>query len=257
MPEPMVDNKLWIRRFHPSPERTVRLVCFPHAGGSASFFFPVSEALSGSIEVLAVQYPGRQDRRAEPGIDDIGALAEEIYLALMPWTDLPLAFFGHSMGAVLAFEVAHRLEDRDGIVLAGLFPSGRRAPSRYRDENIHSGNVNEILDELRLLSGTDATLLGDEQLLHMILPALRSDYKAIETYRCAPGLTIRSPIKVLVGEDDVKTTIDEARDWVRHTTGKFDIRIFPGGHFYLNTHQSAVINTITNYLLNVPNVQAE
>ncbi|OZM70205.1 thioesterase [Amycolatopsis antarctica] len=252
MSVPTADNALWIRRFHPSPDPAVRLVCFPHAGGSASFFFPVSKALSGSMEVLAVQYPGRQDRRTAPCIDNIEALAEEIYTVMRPWTDSPLAFFGHSMGAVLAFEVARRLEDRDGVELVGLFASGRRAPSRHRDEYVHTRDDNGIIAELRQLSGTDAALLGDEELLRMILPAIRSDYKAIETYRCDATATIRSPINVMVGDDDAKTTLDEARDWARHTTGEFDIRVFPGGHFYLSNHQAEVIDAISDYVRDVP-----
>ncbi|QDP83537.1 thioesterase [Nocardia otitidiscaviarum] len=261
MAEPTADNALWIRRPHPASAPAIRLVCFPHAGGSASFFFPVSAALSGAdsraVEVLAVQYPGRQDRRLDPCIDDIGALAEQIYAALTPWTDIPLAFFGHSMGAILAFEVARLLEERDGVVLAMLFASGRRAPSRHRDEHVHTGDDNAIVAELRSLSGTDSTLLGDEEILRMILPAIRSDYKAIETYRCAPGATVRSPITVLVGDDDAKTTVDEARDWARHTTASCETLIFSGGHFYLTTHRTAVLDTITKTLLSVSGPRAE
>ncbi|MBF6330396.1 thioesterase II family protein [Nocardia transvalensis] len=261
MAEPTVGNAPWIRRPHPASAPTIRLVCFPHAGGSASFFFPVSAALSGSnsgaVEVLAVQYPGRQDRRLDPCIDDVGALAEQIYAALTPWTDIPLAFFGHSMGAILAFEVARLLEERDGVVLTMLFASGRRAPSRHRDEHVHTGDDNAIVAELRSLSGTDSTLLGDEEILRMILPAIRSDYKAIETYRCAPGATVRSPITVLVGDDDAKTTVDEARDWARHTTAACETLVFSGGHFYLTAHRTAVLDTITKTLLSVSGPRAE
>ncbi|MFI6173848.1 thioesterase II family protein [Nocardia sp. NPDC051052] len=255
MAKPTVDNALWIRRPHPAAAPTIRLVCFPHAGGSASFFFPVSVALSGSgsgpVEVLAVQYPGRQDRRLDPCIDDIGALAEQIYAALRPWTDLPLAFFGHSMGAILAFEVARLLEERDGIVLAMLFASGRRAPSRHRDEDVHTRDDDALVAELRQLSGTDDALLGDEELLRMILPAMRSDYRAIETYRSVPGATVRCPITVLVGDDDAKSTVAEARDWAGHTTSGCETRVFTGGHFYLTAHRAAVIETISESLLRV------
>ncbi|MFF3226934.1 thioesterase II family protein [Nocardia suismassiliense] len=248
MSEPMVDTDRWIRRFRPTPAPTIRLVCFPHAGGSASFYFPMSAALPETVDVLAVQYPGRQDRRTDPCVEDIGTLAERIYRAVRPWTDVPTAFFGHSMGAILAFEVAHRLE-RDGGVLDRLFASGRRAPSRHRDERVHLGDDETVVNELRRLDGTDTALLDDEEVRRMILPAIRGDYKAIETYRCPPGRILRSPITALVGDDDEKTTLDEAHDWARHTTAAFDLCVFPGGHFYLIEQREAVLDRIARQLL--------
>ena len=129
-------SDLWLRRFHPAADAPVRLVCFPHAGGSASFYFPGSAALADGCDVSALQYPGRQDRRHEPNVDDIGVLADRIAPVLEPLFDRPVVFFGHSMGAVLAFEVARRLEAR-GHEPALLFASGRRAPSTVREENVH------------------------------------------------------------------------------------------------------------------------
>src|SRR5687767_15700848 len=100
------DDGLWIRQYHPAPGSPIRLVCLPHAGGSASFYFPVSRSLSPEVDVLAVQYPGRQDRRHEPMVADIPALSRLVADELAGWLDKPLALFGHSMGASLAFEVA-------------------------------------------------------------------------------------------------------------------------------------------------------
>jgi pyochelin biosynthetic protein PchC len=239
------DNAIWIRRFHRAPDSSVRLVCMPHAGGSASFFYPVSKALAPDLEVLCVQYPGRQDRRHEPNIGSIGELADRVYEALCPWSDRPMAFFGHSMGAILAFEVALRIGQQADLELTHLFASGRRAPSRYRNEQVHLRDDRGIVDEIRSLSGTETAILGDIETLNMILPAVRSDYKAIETYRHQPGAVLDVPVTVLTGDQDQMTSLEEAGAWSEHTTGPFDLKVFPGGHFYLVNHSAEVIDAIS------------
>jgi pyochelin biosynthesis protein PchC len=238
----------WIRRFHPPADDATRLVCLPHAGGSASFYFPVSTALSPRLEVLAVQYPGRQDRRLDPVIDDVHVLADQVSAALEPYTDRPLALFGHSMGATLAYEVALRLEERGDRPVAHLFASGRRAPSRYRDEDVHRRGDAALVAELRLLNGTETALLDDPELREMVMPSIRGDYRAIETYRHRPGRVLRAPVTAITGDDDPKTSIDEARAWAGHTTGPFRLEILPGGHFYLIARAAQVLRIVSDAL---------
>jgi surfactin synthase thioesterase subunit len=246
MTESVIDSGLWVRGFHPADTGAVRLVCFPHAGGSASFFFPVSRALSPALEVLAVQYPGRQDRRTEICIDNIPELADQVYEALRPFADRPLAFFGHSMGATVAFEVAARFERDGGPALAALIVSGRRAPSRTRVENVHRRDDAGVLEELRKLGGTDTEIFDDEEVVRMILPALRADYQAVETYRYQAGPKLSCPISAFVGDRDPRVTLDEAAAWSEHTTGGFDSQIFDGGHFYLIKHQADVVEAVAS-----------
>jgi pyochelin biosynthetic protein PchC len=240
-------DDLWIRRYHPAPDSDTVLVCFPHAGGSATFYFPVARALSPRFDVLAVQYPGRQDRWSEPCVDDLPALAEQILPQLLPWSGRRLALFGHSMGATVAFEVA-RLLERSGTVPAALFASARRAPSRHRDESVHQRDDEALIREIKELNGTNSAVLGEEELMRMILPTIRSDFRAAETYRFQGEQTLNCPITALVGKDDPKATVDEADAWREHTTGEFVLKVFTGGHFYLAEQQEAVLKLIAEQL---------
>ncbi|WP_457031914.1 thioesterase II family protein [Kitasatospora sp. P5_F3] len=242
-----VESGAWTRRFHPAPEAPTRLVCFPHAGGSATYYFPVSRALSPGLDVVSIQYPGRQDRRHEPGVDSVDRLADLVVEELGDWLDRPLALFGHSLGATLAFEVAKRLERR-GVVPVALFASGRRAPSRHRPGRVHLYGDAELIANLKKMSGTDAQVLGDDEMLQMIMPAIRSDYKAAETYQYRPGPKLSCPIIALTGDEDPEVNLEEARAWSEHTTAGFEMQVFQGGHFYLNQHAPAVLRAITTQL---------
>lgn len=234
---------MWMRGFHQAPESRTRLLCLPHAGGSASFYFPVSAALSPDVEVMAVQYPGRQERRSEPAVGTVADLADRVHAVVSELDDRPLAIFGHSMGAILGFELARRLE-ADGRPPAVLFASGRRGPGTHRTESVHLRDDEGLVAELKSLSGTNTALLGDEEILRMILPAIRNDYRAIETYERPPGAPLGVPIVALIGDDDPKSSVEEAKAWAEETTGDFSMRVFPGGHFYLAGQQKAVLEEI-------------
>lgn len=240
---PPLDTDRWIRRFHRGPDGAPRLVCFPYAGGAANYFFGFSAALRRDVEVLAVQYPGRQDRLAEPLVDDVAVLADRIIAALGEWADRPTAFFGHSMGAVVAYEVARRGKQY-GSDLAHLHVSGRRAPSRVRDTAVHRRDDEGLREEVAELGGPSVELLAHPELGPLLLPPIRNDYKAIEKYRHSPGPLLTCPITALIGDADPVVTPDEASAWAEHTTGPFELRVFAGGHFYLADHQRQVIDII-------------
>jgi surfactin synthase thioesterase subunit len=242
----MPDDSVWCRRYRPARNAGARLVCLPHAGGSAPFFLPVAAALAPGVDVVAIQYPGRQDRRTERPIDDIAVLADQTYDVLRRQSEMPLSFFGHSMGAILAFEVTLRME-ADGHGPARIFASGRRAPSAWRDEKVHLFDDAGILDEVRKLNGTASSLLGDDELMRAALPALRADYQAIEMYRCAPGASVKCPITVFTGDSDPKTTLDEASAWAQHTSAAFDLQVFTGGHFFLTEHTDEIMKTLDQH----------
>jgi surfactin synthase thioesterase subunit len=204
--------------------------------------------------VLAVQYPGRQDRRAEPLIDSVAVLADRIFSELAALLsaepDVPLYLFGHSMGATVAFEVTRRLQDAALPGPVRLFASARRAPSRTRADRVHTRDDDGLIQELRRLSGTDARVLGNEEIMRMAIPSIRNDYRAVETYRAEPGTRIDTPVSVLVGDNDPTTTLAEARAWEEHTTAGIELRVFPGGgHFYLADRPEEVLDVIRERVL--------
>lgn len=238
-----VDGDPWVRRFATGRDAPHRLVCFPHAGGSASFFSPLARALSGRFEVCAVQYPGRQDRRAEPFLRTIEEIADGAFTALRSSDVEPSVLFGHSMGAVVAFEVARRMEQH-GAPPLGLVVSGRRAPSTVRVEDVHKRDDNALVDEIRGLGGTDTTFLDDPELRAMVLPAIRADYTAVETYRYTDGRPLSCDIAVIVGTGDPRVTHAEAEAWRAHTSGDFTLQSVPGGHFYLRDDEDAFLGAL-------------
>ncbi|WP_328879738.1 thioesterase II family protein [Streptomyces sp. NBC_00299] len=244
MPVPEDNQSPWTRDFAAADEGAPLLVCFPHAGGSAAYFRPLAQAVAPGVRTLAVQYPGRQDRRHEPLLESVPALAEAAFEALRPELAGPFAFFGHSLGAVVAFEVARRFEQLTAQGPARLFTSARRAPSVVREERVHLLDDAGLLTELGRLGGTDTAVLADADLRALVLPVVRADYRAVETYRAAPGTRVTCPVTVFVGDADPVTAVSDAAAWEGHTTKGADVQVFQGGHFYLDRHTAAVASAI-------------
>ncbi|MEV7548989.1 alpha/beta fold hydrolase [Amycolatopsis sp. NPDC089917] len=236
----------WTRCFHPAPAAGMRLVAFPHAGGSASAYRQLSAALSPTVEVHTVQYPGRQDRMAEPVIDDLHVLADQLVdvVAALP---KPFALFGHSMGAIVAFELARRLEAR-GLVPAALFVSARRGPDVFKERAHHLADDDTFLAEVSRLGGTDASIFDDPDIRALALPALRGDYKAVETYRYRPGPDVSCPVVALAGDADPVIDVPDVENWREHTTGTFETAVYRGGHFFVDDNLDAVASRILGKL---------
>ncbi|TXS52229.1 MULTISPECIES: thioesterase II family protein [unclassified Streptomyces] len=234
----------WLRRFHTAESGALRLFCFPHAGGNASFFHPFSARLTPRTEVLAVQYPGRQERFDEPRVEDLHELADLVAAELAAWAEEPFALFGHSMGATLAFEVGSRLHAR-GARPTALFVSGRRAPSVPAPGSVHLASDEKLIADMRLLGGTDNRMLDNLELLAVILPAVRSDYVATETYRYRGAPPLDCPVTAFIGDADPRVDAPMARAWAAHTTEKFLLHVFEGGHFFLVPHLDAMVDTVT------------
>ncbi|MER6050122.1 alpha/beta fold hydrolase [Streptomyces sp. NPDC001793] len=243
-PAPAADP--WLRRLRPGPAQpaagAARVVCFPHAGGGAGAYRPLATAVAARTaggrpyEVLAVQYPGRNDRIRESRVEDLRALAAGVHRAVAPLAGRPLILLGHSMGALVAYEVA-RLLERAGTGPAHLLVSSAWAPSRVRGGTVHLRDDEGLIEEIRRTRGTDPRLLDNPDVLAMALPVVRSDYRAVETYRDRAGPPLAAPVTALTGDDDPLVDVEDVAAWRQHTAGGFRLRVFPGGdHFYLSGH---------------------
>ncbi|MFE9025049.1 thioesterase II family protein [Streptomyces iakyrus] len=241
----------WIRGFGLAPAAPVRLLCFPHAGGTAAYYRPLAAALAPDVDILAVQYPGRQERFRERLVDTVGELADGVADAVHPLLHQPVSFFGHSMGAAVAYEVALRLQAR-GHRLRTLFVSGQSTPSARRDRGVHSLPDGLLAAELERLGATDPAILADRELLGVLLPVIRADYRAIETYRRSDEPALDCPIVTLTGTADPYVRPSEAAAWAGLTRHDFAFHELPGDHFFLEAQRDRVCEILRRHLVPSP-----
>ncbi|TDC90509.1 alpha/beta fold hydrolase [Actinomadura sp. 7K507] len=238
----------WFRCPENRPWASMRLFCLPHAGGSAVFYRPWAKEISPAVEVHAVQYPGRADRMADAMVTDAHQLARLVAGAMAPLMDRPAALFGHSMGAVLAYEVARLLQER-GSAPVHVFASGARPPHDRGDDRVAGKDDDGLVAEMVKLGGSDAEALQDPELRELVLPYVRNDFRLIEDYAHRPaGPRLTVPITAIVGDGDPHVSAERAAGWADVTDGRFALRVLPGDHFYLTEQQPDVIAEILRTL---------
>ncbi|WP_369392745.1 thioesterase II family protein [Streptomyces sp. CG1] len=245
-----MDSTSWLRRFRKASNPRVRLVCFPHAGGAASFFASWQHRLPNDVEVLAVCYPGRENRINEACVEDMSQMVDGVVVHLEPLLDEGLVFFGHSMGAHIAFEVALRLEQTHGKGPLTLLVSGSEGPN-YRARKKVTYNDETLLRHVRSLGHGDARLFEDPQLRSLLLPPLRSDFRLLENFRPPSGRKARVPITVYTGDRDPEVSPAGARSWSSATVGETSIVTYSGDHFYLIESQAELLQDVSERLARV------
>ena len=232
----------WTHVWRPRPRAAVQLVCFHFAGGGASMFRGWAEALGPEVEVCAVQLPGREERIDEAPFTRLGPLLDALEQYVVPTLRRPFACFGHSMGALVAFELARRLAARGVQGPAQLVLSGCPAPrARGHLAPIHALPEPQFREALRRSGGTPPEVLEDEELMQIYSPLLRADFAVGETWPDASGPALGCPITALAGEDDPIAPLDAVVGFGRETRGRFALHRFPGAHFFVNTAREAVI----------------
>lgn len=239
----------WVQCFLPRPSASRRVLCFPHAGGGASFYRHWAAALPVDVELWIVQYPGRENRMSETRIGDMGTLVAELSAALLAeldGDDRPLALFGHSMGAAVAHEVTRVLvEARPGLVRK-LVVSGRMAPRHEvtKVDSVHLSDDETLVSNVIALGGTNTAVLAEPELRDLLLPVIRNDYRLIETYRPTDLTPLDVPVTAIIGSRDPRATVELAQPWEEVAGAGFALQVLEGDHFYLVDNRDVVLAEI-------------
>jgi medium-chain acyl-[acyl-carrier-protein] hydrolase len=240
----------WVIFPRPNPAATLRLFCFHHAGGNAHAFHGWPGHLPPIVEVAAVQLPGRGHRLREPHIRRLAPLSRIVAHELLPYLDKPFVFFGHSLGALLCFETARSLRRENRRQPDHLFVSATEAPHRRSpDELLSALPQTELVKRLHEFSGTPVEVLQNDELLELMLPTIRADFELWDTYEYHPESSLESPMTIYGGLEDHEVEAERLAAWSEMTVGACEVRMFPGGHFYLNGPQSIFLQTFAGDLL--------
>lgn len=245
-------HQRWLAYRESNPRARTRVFCFPYAGGGASVYRGWAAALPGDLEVCPVQLPGRESRLRDQPYTELPPLVATLADVLPPYFDLPFVFFGHSLGSLVAFELARELRRRGGPQPLHLFASGRRAPQLpAREEPIHDLPEPQFIEKLRELNGTPEEVLAHVELMRLLLPILRADFSVNETYAYVPEPPFDFGISAFGGLGDEDVTREDLAAWNEHTRGRFRLRMLPGDHFFLHGGRDLVTEALARDLAEV------
>lgn len=254
MPSKRIESP-WFVNCHPKKDEhvNVRLFCFPFAGGSAASYLPLARQISGSVDVFAIQLPGRASRFKEPCLCELSVVVNHLTLALLPFLDQPVVFFGHSMGALLAYEVCCQLQRLDQALPKRLMLSACSAPHiSGQGKTLHDLPSETFWREVKAMNGTPNDVLANPELLELIEPCLRADFQLVHSWR-QQNNTLNKPVlpitfELFAGIDDSSVSPEQVQEWARYSTQPSTLHRLKGDHFYLFESSAALTNIISTSL---------
>lgn len=239
----------WLNFPKPNPKASLRLFCLPYAGGSALLFRPWPNHLPENVEICAVQLPGRGVRLRETPFTRIDELVPALAEGLKPFLDKPFAIFGYSLGAVIGFELARFLRQTATVKPEHLFVAGRRAPQIPANRLPRYALLDdEFISELQRLNGTPKEVLENPELAQLMLPIVRADFELDETYSYRSESPLDVPLSAYGGLADTDVSAEQLESWRAQTTASFELRMFPGDHFFLHTSPAPLFQAINRQL---------
>lgn len=227
------DPSRWLRRTE-TRSASMRLFCLPYAGGSARLFREWSEWCAPEIEVVAVEFPGRGSHARSSLISDMDTMIDRLLPVIDSMSDKPFALFGHSMGALISFELSRALSRTGRRCPIHLFVSAMRPPHVQGEYKLHNLPDRQFVEALRALKGTPSEILSDLSLLELFIPVLRADLRLAETYCYQPAPAMKHPITVFGGLSDITVTVQRLAEWRKHTRENCSIRLIEGNHFFIH-----------------------
>jgi medium-chain acyl-[acyl-carrier-protein] hydrolase len=241
----VTQHNKWFVCSQTKPKADSRIFFFPYAGGGPSVFSKWSAELPDNLEAQIAHYPGRGSRHNEPPVKSLSILIEELSRAIQPLLDKPFTFFGHSLGGLIAFELARYLHNKVLPQPIILFISACGAP-QIPDPHppLHALPESEFLHSLKELNGIPQEVLQNKEMLKLFLPTLRTDFEMVETYQYTPGAPLDFPISVFGGLDDERVSRERLEDWTVNTNSHFKSQYFSGDHFFINSEKGTVIESI-------------
>lgn len=250
-------SNLWASIPRSRPQARLRLFCFSYAGGNASAYYPWIDQLGADVEVGVIHYPGREKRILDPLLYDFTEFLDALTPALAPFLTKSFAFFGHSMGALICFELAHRLRRDYALMPQHLFVSAHHAP-QFPDPQpfLHQLSEAGLREELQRLEGTPESILENEELMALLLPVVRSDFSVCKTFQYRQHEPLPCAISAFGGTRDASVSQRELEGWREQTSGSFKLTMFEGGHFFIHTAQARLLAEISHTLLHLSGLES-